>query len=133
MNYWLVISEPKQYSWQEFVRDGRAMWDGVRNYQARNYLKRMRLGDRVFFYHSVNNPGIVGIAGVIKEFYPDPTSKDPQWVAVDLKPIQALKTSISLAQIRSNKALQKMFLLRQSRLSVMPVTSQEYHRLLKLL
>ena len=123
---WLVKQEPETYSWDDLVRDGRTDWTGVRNFQARNSLRQMKVGDRVLFYHSGTGKCVVGIAEVAKSAYPDPTADDPQWVAVDLKPVKPLKENVTLETIKSNQKLTQMLLLRQSRLSVMPVTPGEF-------
>jgi predicted RNA-binding protein with PUA-like domain len=130
MNYWLVKSEPFKYSWEQFVNDGKTFWDGVRNYGARNNLRAMKKGDHVFFYHSNEGLAIVGIAEVVKEAYQDPTTSDPNWVAVDLKPIKALTKPVTLAQIKADTALHDMDLVRLSRLSVGGVTEKEYNKIL---
>ena len=124
--YWLVKSEPFKYSWDDLVRDGSTYWDGVRNYQARNHLQAMRKGDLVLYYHSNEGLAVVGIAQVVKESYPDPTTEDERWVVVDLKPVRALKTPVSLAAIKADARLREMRLVRQSRLSVMPVAEDEF-------
>ena len=124
--YWLVKEEPETYSWDEFVRDGGTVWSGVRNYQARNNLKAMKPGDKVLFYHSGKGKEVVGLAEVVKGGYPDPTADDPQWVAVDLKPTKPLATSVQLAAIRYDKRLSQLPLIRQSQLSVMPLTKDEF-------
>ncbi|HYK57226.1 MAG TPA: EVE domain-containing protein [Flavisolibacter sp.] len=126
MAYWLVKSEPFKYSWDQFVKDGQTFWDGVRNYAARNNLKAMKKGDEVFFYHSNEGLEIVGIAKVAKEAYQDPTTEEDAWVAVDLKPVKKLKSPVSLQQIKAEKRLENMALLRLSRLSVQPVTEEEW-------
>ena len=126
MAYWLVKSEPFKYSWDQFVKDGQTFWDGVRNYAARNNLKAMKKGDEVFFYHSNEGLEIVGIAKVAKEAYQDPTTEEAAWVAVDLKPVKKLKSPVSLQQIKKEKRLNNMALLRLSRLSVQPVTEEEW-------
>ena len=124
--YWMVKQEPETYSWDNFVKDGSTDWTGVRNYQARNNLKDMKIGDRVLFYHSGQGKEVVGLAEVLKSAYPDPTADDPQWVAVDLKPIKALATPVQLAAIRYDKRLSQLPLIRQSQLSVMPLTKDEF-------
>ena len=126
MAYWLVKSEPFKYSWDQFVKDGQTFWDGVRNYAARNNLKAMKKGDEVFFYHSNEGLDIVGIAKVVKEAYQDPTTDEDAWVVVDLKPVKKLKSPVSLQQIKGEKRLKDMALLRLSRLSVQPVTEEEW-------
>lgn len=126
MNYWLVKSEPSTYSWDAFVKDGSTRWDGVRNYQARNNLRAMKRGDLVLYYHSGAEPGIVGIAKVVKESYQDPTTDDDRWVAIDLEPVRALKTAVPLGDIKKEKRLKNISLLKQGRLSVVPVTKEEF-------
>ena len=126
MNYWLVKTEPGTYSWNDFVKMGRDKWDGVRNYQARNNLKLMRLGDEVLFYHSVNDKEVVGIAKVVREFYPDPTVDDDRWVVVDLAPVRKLTKPVTLAQIKEDERLEGLALIKNSRLSVMPVPRDYY-------
>jgi predicted RNA-binding protein with PUA-like domain len=126
-SYWLVKSEPFKYSWEQFVKDGETFWDGVRNYQARNNLKAMKKGDEVLFYHSNEGLAVVGIAKVSKEAYQDPTTDDERWVVVNLKPAKALKTPVSLEEIKKDKKLQNMALVRQGRLSVSAVTEDEFH------
>jgi predicted RNA-binding protein with PUA-like domain len=130
MAYWLVKSEPFKYSWDEFVKDKRTFWDGVRNYAARNNLRAMKKDDLVFFYHSNEGLEIIGIAKVVKEFYPDPTSTEDAWVVVDLSPVRKLKNPVSLAQIKADPALTQMALIRLGRLSVQPVTSEEWNKVL---
>ena len=132
MNYWLVKSEPQKYSWEQLVKDKKTTWDGVRNYTARNNLKAMKKGDLVLYYHSNEGLTIVGIAEVIKEAYQDPTSDDTNWVVVDIKPLKALKKSVSLTQIKSDKSLANMALVKLSRLSVQPVTIDEWVRIMEL-
>jgi len=124
--YWMVKQEPETYSWSDFVDDGLTDWTGVRNYQARNNLREMKSGERVLFYHSGKDKAVVGIAEVAKGAYPDPTADDVQWVAVDLKPIKALKNPVPLAAIRYDKRLSQLPLIRQSQLSVMPLTKDEF-------
>lgn len=123
---WLVKQEPETYSWDDFVRDGRTDWTGVRNFQARNNLRQMKAGDRVLFYHSGTGKCVVGIAEVAKGAYPDPTADDPQWVAVDLKPVKPLNEAVPLASIRYHAQLANMPLIRQSQLSVMQLTKDEF-------
>jgi len=130
MNYWLVKSEPFKYSWEQFVRDGKTFWDGVRNYGARNNLKAMKEGDLVLFYHSNEGLAIVGIAEVVKESYQDPTTSDKNWVVVDLKPVKSLNKPVTLAQIKNEPSLQSMDLVRLSRLSVGTVKEREYRKVL---
>jgi predicted RNA-binding protein with PUA-like domain len=126
MAYWLVKSEPFKYSWEQFVKDGQTFWDGVRNYAARNNLKAMKKGDQVFFYHSNEGLEIVGIAKVVKEAYQDPTTDEEAWVVVDLKPVKKLKKPVSLKDIKAEKRLQNMDLLRLGRLSVGSVKNDEW-------
>ncbi len=126
MNYWLVKSEPVKYSWDQFVKDGRAVWDGVRNYQARNNLQAMKTDDLVLYYHSNEGKEIVGIAKVAREAYPDPTANDPTWVVVDLVPEQKLDKPVTLEQIKTNENLSQIGLIRQSRLSVMSIKAEEF-------
>lgn len=126
MNYWLIKSEPNTYSWDDFVKLKRDHWDGVRNYQARNNLQAMKKGDLALFYHSVNEKSVIGIAEVVKEFYPDPTTTDERWVVVDVVPKQKLKNPVTLAQIKSDDRLQEMVLVKNSRLSVQPVRKEEF-------
>lgn len=123
---WLVKQEPETYSWDDFVRDGRTDWTGVRNFQARNNLRQMKAGDRVLFYHSGTGKCVVGIAEVAKAAYPDPTADDPQWVAVDIKPVKPLNEPVPLASIRYHAKLGNLPLIRQSQLSVMPLTKEEF-------
>lgn len=132
MAYWLVKSEPSVYSWEQFVKDKQTFWSGVRNYAARINLKAMKKGDEVLFYHSNEGMEIVGIAKVSKEFYQDPTTEDTNWVAVDLKPIKKLKKSVTLSQIKSDKRLVDMALVRLGRLSVQPVTEKEWNIVMEL-
>ena len=124
--YWMVKQEPEAYSWTDFVADGRTDWTGVRNYQARNNLREMKNGESVLFYHSGKEKAVVGLAEVVKNAYADPTADDPQWVAVDLKPIKALKNPVPLAAIRYDKRLSQLPLIRQSQLSVMSLTKDEF-------
>lgn len=130
MNYWLIKSEPFKYSWEQFVRDGRTFWDGVRNYAARNNLRAMKKGDRVLFYHSNEGLAIVGIAEVVKEAYQDPTTTDSAWVVVDLKPVAAMPQPVTLAQIKAESSLKNMDLVRLSRLSVGTVKEREFRKVL---
>ena len=132
MNYWLVKSEPFKYSWDQLVKDKKTFWDGVRNYAARNNLKAMAKGDHVFFYHSNEGLEIVGIAEVAKEAYQDPTTDDPNWVVVELKPLKKLPKPVTLAAIKQEKALADMQLVRLSRLSVAAITEAEYKHVLKM-
>lgn len=132
MQYWLVKSEPFKYSWEQFEKDGQTFWDGVRNYQARNNLKSMQLGDLVLFYHSNEGLCVVGIAKVIKTAYQDPTTDDQRWVAVDLAPVQKLKNPVSLDAIKQDELLKNISLIKQSRLSVMPLKQTEFDRIIQL-
>jgi predicted RNA-binding protein with PUA-like domain len=128
MNYWMVKTEPNSYSWEEFLSKGEDVWDGVRNFQARNFLKEMQVGDPVLFYHSGKDKAVVGLAEVTQEAFPDP--KDPAWVAVSLKAKQALANPVSLEAIKSEDRLSAMLMLRQSRLSVMSVAKDEFNLIL---
>ena len=130
--HWLMKSEPFKYSWDEFVRDGSTYWDGVRNALARNNLRAMQKGDLVFYYHSNEGKEVVGVARVAREHYPDPTTDDERWVVVDLKPVKALKKPVTLAEIKADGALAEIPLVRQSRLSVMPIPKAAFDRILKL-
>jgi len=132
MNYWLVKQEPADYSWATLVKDGRTAWTGVRNFQARNNLRAMKKGDSVFFYHSVTEKQIVGIARVAKEAYADPTATEGDWACVDLVPVEALKNPIGLETIKSDPTLRAMPLLKNSRLSVQPLTKAQFERVLEL-
>lgn len=133
MNYWLVKSEPDTYGWHHFVQQGRATWDGVRNYQARNNLKTMSIGDQVLFYHSVTSPAVVGLASVVREYFQDPTVPDDiRWVAVELEPVIAFEKPVTLAQIKAEPMLASISLIKQSRLSVMPVRADEFELILKM-
>ncbi|WP_040497450.1 EVE domain-containing protein [Fulvivirga imtechensis] len=126
MNYWLMKSEPGTYSWDDLVRDKRTHWDGVRNYQARNNMKAMKEGDLALFYHSVNEKAVVGVAKIVKEYYQDPSTDDERWVVVDVAPYQQLKSSVTLDDIKNDKRLEQMVLVRNSRLSVQPVKKEEF-------
>jgi len=126
MAHWLIKSEPFKYSWDQFVKDGKTFWDGVRNYAARNNLKAMKKGDELFFYHSNEGLEIVGIAQVVKEAYQDPTTDEEAWVVVDIKPVKKLKKPVGMQQIKADPRLKDMALLRLSRLSVQPVTDEEW-------
>ena len=132
MNFWLIKQEPSKYHWEQFVKDKETYWDGVRNYQARNNLKAMKKGDLVFFYHSVSDKNIMGIARVIKEHYPDPTTKDNRWVVVDLQAVKKLKNPVSLEDIKAESKLSQIPLIRQSRLSVMPLKQIEFKIILNM-
>jgi predicted RNA-binding protein with PUA-like domain len=126
MNYWLIISEPSNYSWEQFEKDKQTAWDGVRNYAARNHLKSMKKGDLALWYHSNEGLEIVGIAKVSKEAYQDPTTEDEAWVAVNFKPHKKLKKAVPLVSIKGDKRLSEMALVRIGRLSVQPVTPEEW-------
>jgi len=132
MNYWLVKSEPFKYSWDQFVKDGKTMWDGVRNYAARNNLRAMAKGDQVFFYHSNEGLEIVGIAEVVKTAYQDPTTDDTNWVVVDIKPLKPLPKPVGLAELKQDPAFENMDLIRLGRLSVGSVKPAEYKKILKM-
>ncbi len=132
MEHWLIKSEPDVYSWDQFEKDKQTRWDGVRNYAARIHLRAMKKGDQLFFYHSNKGMEIVGIGTVAKEAYPDPTTTDPAWVAVDVKPFKKLPKPISLEQIKKEKRLADMALVRLGRLSVQPVTDEEWKLILKM-
>ena len=132
MNYWLVKSEPETFSWGDLVKDGKTVWDGVRNYAARNFLQQMKKGDLVLFYHSVSEKAVVGLAKVETEAFPDPTADDPRWVSVELVPARDFKDPVTLAQIKADERLQNLPLIRQSRLSVMPVKPEEFEVILGL-
>jgi predicted RNA-binding protein with PUA-like domain len=132
MNHWLVKSEPFKYSWEKFNKDGRTFWDGVRNYQARNNLKEMKEGDLVLFYHSNEGKNVVGIAKIVKEFYQDPTTDDKNWVVVDLVPFQSLKNPVTLEQIKAEESLKDISLVKQGRLSVMPLKATEFDKILEM-
>lgn len=130
--YWLVKSEPFKYSWEQFIKDGQTFWDGVRNYQARNNLRNMSVGDQVLFYHSNEGLCVVGIAEVVTSAYQDPTTEDSNWVVVDLKPIKALKKPVSLKEMKEEPELENLSLIRQGRLSVCSVTPQEFKLIVKM-
>lgn len=132
MNHWLVKSEPFKYSWEQFVKDKKAVWDGVRNYSARNNMRAMKKGDLVFFYHSNEGLAIIGIAKVVKEAYQDPTTKETAWSAVDLAPFKALKRPITLAEIKADKKLADMQIIKLFRLSVSAVKPYEFDHILAL-
>ena len=132
MAYWLVKSEPSAYSWDDLIKEKQTCWSGVRNYAARIHLKAMKKGDEVLFYHSNEGTEIAGIAKVAKEFYQDPTTNDEAWVAVDLKPHKKLKKPVSLAQVKADKRLVDMALVRLGRLSVQPVTDKEWNIIMEL-
>jgi predicted RNA-binding protein with PUA-like domain len=131
-NHWLVKQEPEAYSWSAFVKEGRTAWTGVRNFQARIHLRAMRPGDAVLFYHSVSEKQVVGLARVVKAAYPDPTATEGDWSCVDLAPVRPLQQPVSLDAIRADAALRELPLIKQSRLSVMPLTPAQFQRLLEL-
>ena len=124
--YWLVKTEPNAYSWDDLVEDGWTYWDGIRNYEARNNLRKMAVGDMLLYYHSGRSRTVVGVAEVTREHYQDPTTDDQRWSAVDIKPVQALTRPVTLAEIKQDSRLSEMVLVRRSRLSVTPVTEAEY-------
>ena len=130
--YWLVKQEPETYSWTRFVKEGGTAWTGIRNYQARNHLRAMKQGDAVIYYHSVSEKQAVGIACVKTEGYPDPTAREGDWTSVDLVPVKALAKPVDLESIKADKSLKEMPLLRNSRLSAMPLTQEQFNRLLEL-
>jgi predicted RNA-binding protein with PUA-like domain len=132
MAYWLIKSEPFKYSWEKFEKDGKTFWDGVRNYEARNNLRTMKKGEKVFFYHSNEGLEIVGIAEVAKEAYQDPTTEDPNWVVIDLKPYKRLHQPVTLAVMKTDTRLSSLALVRKGRLSVSPVTDSEYRVIMEL-
>ena len=132
MKYWLLKSEPDAWSWDNQVKEGASMWDGVRNYQARNNLKKMKKNDLCFFYHSVTERSVIGIVEVIKEYYPDPTDKTGRFVVVDVKATKKLKNPVSLDQIKKNNKLKDFALVKQSRLSVMPLTKKEWDEIINM-
>ncbi len=132
MKHWLVKQEPDSYPWEQFVRDKGTAWTGVRNFQARNNLRAMKKGDEVFYYHSVTGKSVVGLARVAREAYADPTAKEGDWSCVDLVPVKACRTPVTLDQIKSEPSLRDIALLRQSRLRVMPLTAAEAKTLRRL-
>lgn len=132
MNYWLAKSEPESYSWAQLVKDGKAAWTGVRNFQARNNLRAMKRGDAVFFYHSVTDKAVVGVTTVVKEAYTDATAEEGDWSCVDLAPLKALAQPVTLATVKSDRVLRESLLVKQSRISVVPVTELQAKRLLEL-
>jgi predicted RNA-binding protein with PUA-like domain len=131
VNYWLVKSEPDAYSWDDFVALGRDHWDGVRNYAARKHMKEMKVGDEVFFYHSNAGKDVVGIAKVVKEYYPDPTTDDDRWVVVDLVPVRKLKRGVTLQEIKDDERLKDIPLVRLMRLSVQPMPKEAFDIILE--
>jgi len=130
MNHWLMKTEPDTFSWDDLVRDKKTGWDGVRNFQARSHLKAMKKGDLVFFYHTGDEKAVIGIAKLIREGYPDPT--DNEWVAVEIAPVNKLKNAVTLAQIKADKRLANMVLVKASRLSVQPVRKEEFDMIIAL-
>lgn len=132
MAYWLIKSEPFKYSWDQFVADKKTFWDGVRNYAARNNLRAMKKGDKALFYHSNEGLEMVGIAKVVKESYQDPTTDEAAWVVVDFAPVKKLKKPVSLAQVKMEKRLANMALIRLGRLSVQPVTDEEWEMVMEM-
>ena len=126
MAYWLMKSEPGAWSWEDQVKDGTAEWDGVRNHQASNNMKAMKKGDKAFFYHSVNEKRIVGIVTIAKEYYPDPTDKSGRFGMVDVKALRPFKKPVTLADVKWEPRLENLALVRQSRLSVMPISDDEW-------
>lgn len=133
MNYWLIKSEPNTYSWDDLVKLGVDMWDGVRNYAARNNMRAMAVGDQALFYHSVKDKEVVGIAEVVKEHYPDPTAKDDdRWSVVDFKPVEKLPKPVTLEMVKKNPKLEKMELVNNTRLSVQKVTREEFDEILSM-
>jgi predicted RNA-binding protein with PUA-like domain len=131
-NFWLVKQEPSSYSWSDFLADGQTAWTGVRNYAARNNLRKMREGDEVLFYHSGEDKAVVGIARVTRPVYPDPTAKEGDWSAVDLAPVKELPRPVPLREIKASPRLKNIQLVRQSRLSVMPLAESEFREILKM-
>ena len=132
MAYWLIKSEPQTYAWADLCKLGRDMWDGVRNYQARNYLRSMAVGDLALFYHSGKEKAIVGVARVVQGHYPDPTTTDKQWVVVDVVPVYALDRVVTLSQVKSISALGGMVLVKNTRLSVQPVAKADFEHIIRL-
>lgn len=132
MRHWLIKSEPSVYSFDQLVAEGRTGWTGIRNHQARLWLLEMQPGDRLLFYHSNVGKEVVGIAEVVRAAYPDPTAEDPRWVCVDVAPVRALKTPVRLQQFRDDPLLKETYLIRQGRLSTMPLTPEQYARVLAL-
>ena len=132
MKYWLIKQEPSAYSWQDFLADKKTAWTGVRNYQARNNLKAMKKGDQALYYHSVTDKAAVGVAVVVKEAYPDPTATEGDWVCVDIAPANALKRPVTLDEIKAERSLAQMVLLKNSRLSVQPVAAEEFAKIISL-
>ncbi len=131
MNFWLVKQEPDKYSFDDLVKDKKTIWDGVRNYQARNNMREMKIGDRVLFYHSVSEKSVVGIAEVSKEAFDDPNDDTGKWCVVEIKASEKLENPVTLEMIKSEKSLENIALIKQSRLSVMPLTEKEYGKILE--
>jgi predicted RNA-binding protein with PUA-like domain len=132
MKHWLIKTEPGTYAWRDMCHDGKTFWDGVRNFQARNNIRAMRRGDRALFYHSVSEKRILGVVRIVSEPYPDPTARDGDWSAVDVEPEFAFQRPVTLAEIKSERTLRSMALLKQSRLSVQPVKKSEFDRVVAL-
>ena len=132
MNYWLIKSEPGEYSYQDLEKDGKTIWEGVRNYAARNHLRQMKKGDFVLFYHSVDQKAVVGICKVAREFYPDPTAEKGDWSVVEFVPVKALPNPVHLHTIKSTQSLQDILLVKIGRLSVMPLEEKAYKKILEL-
>ena len=132
MNYWLIKQEPEKYSFDELIKEGKTDWTGVRNFQARNNLRAMKSGDRVLFYHSVSEKAVVGLAEVSREAFQDATDDTGKWVAVEIKPIEKFQKAVSLDEIKAQKDLQNIALLKQSRLSVMPLAPEEFEAIRQL-
>ncbi|GAB4238150.1 MAG: EVE domain-containing protein [Ekhidna sp.] len=132
MNYWLIKSEPNTYSWDDLVRLGVDHWDGVRNFKARNNIKAMQKGDQCLFYHSVSEKAVIGIAEVVKEYYRDPTTDDDRWYVMDVRPLRKLKRPVTLAEVKTDKRLSEMQLVKYPRLSVQKVTREEFDVILEL-
>ena len=130
MNYWLVKQEPEKYSFDDLLKEGKTDWTGVRNFQARNNLRTMKLGDKVLFYHSVSEKAVVGLAEVSREEFPDPT--DEKWIAVEIKPLEKFARAVTLDEIKADRNLQNIALIKQSRLSVAPLTREEFKTIIKL-
>lgn len=130
--FWLVKQEPEDYSWADLLNDGKTDWTGVRNFQARNNLRAMKTGDSVFYYHTGAEKQVVGIWEVSKEFFPDPTATEGDWSAVEIKPVKSLKRGVTLDAIKGNTKLQNMALIRQGRLSVLPVTKEEFDEIVRM-
>jgi predicted RNA-binding protein with PUA-like domain len=132
VNHWIIKSEPFKYSWEQFEKDGETFWDGVRNFQARNNLREMKVGDLCLYYHSNEGKEMVGVARVIKEHYPDPTTDDKNWVVVDVEPFEKLKNTVSLAAMKADARLSNLGLIKQSQLSVIKISKDEFDIILSL-